>query len=918
MLSLSDHETFGTLLRERRQAASLTQEALAERAGLSTRGIQHLEAGDARPYRTTVQALADALGLTGADRTRFAVAGTPAPRRRAGQPLPSLRSPATPDGASRPTRISAARSGRVTPSPPGSARPHSGASATAAAASSSDLPAEPNPLIGREADLAAARALLLGPTVRLVTLAGPGGTGKTRLAIRLAEEVRREFAAGICYVPLASLAEPALVLPTVAQAMGLRVGGRPPLAALREHLRDRALLLVLDNFEHLMAAAPELSALLEASCALKLLVTSRAVLRLRWEHVFYVPPLALPATDNEGEAAAAPAVALFLERARASGASPAAANNAEAAAAICRSLDGLPLAIELAAARAAVIPPEAMLTRFRTPLGRLALLAGGVRDLPARQQTLRRTIAWSHALLSAPEQTLFRCLAVFAGGATPEAIEAIWHGASGGGSDPLHGLAGLVDACLVQREEHGDELRFRMLETIREDAVDRLEAGGGAAATRSAHAAYYLALAERAEPELLGPGQAAWMGRLEREHENLRAAMAWSLLPEGEPTHGLRIALALSWFWHLRGQAAEGRRWLEALMAQAGGAPDTLRVRALYRAGHAMWDLGDVRAATTYLQESRELAQRLGDHQSAAYAAVVLATVFDHKGTYRRAETLSREALTLFQREGPLWGTALARRILGKYVLYRGDYPQARALLTESLEESRRMGDRWATGLALWMLGLAARHEKNLHSARELLEQSVATLREVDERQDLARPLQSLGCVVRDLGDTGRAIALFREGLLLARDAGNKGIIAASLVGVSGAACLCQRFAPASRLLGATEALLAATEYALPPADRTDYERSAAAARAALGQVAYDAARHEGSTRAGACLWRRPSPTLWKWACRNSSRGRSSAGGGGGPEATESSRLWRLTQDRRWVHAPSRRALRLVQLRSNS
>jgi predicted ATPase/DNA-binding XRE family transcriptional regulator len=805
-------ETFATLLRQHRRVAGLTQEALAARAGLSPRGVQHLEAGDARPYRATVQALAEALGLAEADRAQFAAA------------VPVF-----------------GRSGRGPTAAAGLADAHC-----------SPVPAEPNALIGREHDLAATRALLLQPGVRLLTLAGPGGSGKTRLAFRLAEEVRPEFAAGVRVVALASLAEPALVLPTIAQALGLPARQfESPFAALQEHLRGRALLLVLDNFEHLMGAAPDAAALLEHCRTLTLLVTSRTLLRLRSEHVFYVPPLALPPPDGEGNAAlvaAAPAVALFLERVHAAGVGLAlAADNVGAVSAICRRLDGLPLAIELAAARAPVLPPPAMLARLQATSGGLALLAGGVRDLPTRQQTLRRTIAWSHDLLPAPGQQLYRCLAVFAGGTTPNAVEAIWCQVGDGRLDPLHGLAGLVDACLVQREEHGGETRIRMLETIREDALERLEVSGAAAAVRFVHARYYLTLAERAAPDLIGPEQAICMERLERDHDNLRAALAWSLSPEGSSVHGIRLAVALWWFWHLRGHAGEGKRWLERLLACPGAVPEALRAKALYCAGHLEWDQGDYALAAAHAEESLALAERLDDSVSIAFAAIMLAAVSEHRGVYRRAESLASRALTLFRQAGHGWGLAVASRVLSRSEIYQGHHDQARAHAAEALRESRRLGDRWAIGLSLFVVGLAARHQGNLREAQVLLEQSVATFREIGERQDLARPLQSLGCVVRNLGDAARGESLLREALALSRDIGDRGIIAASFVGLAGLACLSRQFARASRLLGATEALLAATGYTLPPADRADYERYAATLREALAEPAAAAALAEGA-----------------------------------------------------------------------
>ncbi|CAA9576383.1 MAG: Transcriptional regulator, AfsR family, partial [uncultured Thermomicrobiales bacterium] len=445
-----------------------------------------------------------------------------------------------------------------------------------------NLPMQPTPFLGREREVAEVTGLLRRGEARLLTLAGPGGVGKTHLALAAAAELLDAFPDGAWFVDLAPLADPALVPTAVATALGLReAGGRPPADAAANHLRDKAALLVLDNWEHLLGAAPFVADLLAACPRLAVLATSRAPLRLRGEREHPVGPLALadPAADAAA-LAGSEAVALFVERARA--VKPGFAldeTNAVAVAGIVRRLDGLPLAIELAAARVRVLAPPALLARLDRAL---PLLTSGPRDAPARQRTLRDAIAWSHGLLSPDERDLFRRLAVFVGGFTLEATEAVAD--LGGELDALGGLEGLAeDSLLRPAEGPGGEPRFTMLATVREFAREQLEASGEAAVAHGRHAAFFTVLAESAAPELTGPDQGAWLARLEAEHDNLRAALVWA---EGhEPESCLRLAGALWRFWYARGHLAEGLRRLEAAVARADGRPADACARALLGAG---------------------------------------------------------------------------------------------------------------------------------------------------------------------------------------------------------------------------------------------------------------------------------------------------------------------------------------------
>ena len=440
-----------------------------------------------------------------------------------------------------------------------------------------NLPTHPTALLGRERELAEVRKLY-EDGARLVTLTGPGGTGKTRLGLQVAADLLDAFEHGVFLVELAPISDPALVPSTVAQALGVRdIGSRPIVDAVKKHLRSRSVLLLLDNFEQVLPAAAVAADLLAACPGLAVLATSREPLRLRGEHEYAVPPLALPeaglGTTSE-VVSQAPAVALFVQRARAVRADFALTDeNAAAVAEVCARLDGLPLAIELAAARVRLLTPEAMAARLER---RLPLLVGGARDLPARQRALRDTIAWSHDLLDEHERRLFRRLSVFVGGWTLDAAEAVCN--TDGNLDTLDGLESLVSKSLVRQDvDARGEPRFAMLETIREYALERLAASGEAAEMRQRHADNYVALAERTAPELYGHGLVAWFVRLEAEHDNMRAALAWSQAEERGAGIRLRLPLALWRFWLVRGYPAEGRQWLRRAFSAGDGASASTR-----------------------------------------------------------------------------------------------------------------------------------------------------------------------------------------------------------------------------------------------------------------------------------------------------------------------------------------------------
>ncbi|MDP9369539.1 MAG: AAA family ATPase, partial [Chloroflexota bacterium] len=511
------------------------------------------------------------------------------------------------------------------------------------------LPDPVTSFVGREREVEAVADLLRSDHVRLVMLIGPGGVGKTRLALRLAGDLAADFDE-VAFVGLSSLLDPVLVVPTVAQAFGVReVAGRPLSETLAHALRERHLLLVLDNFEQVVTAASDLTALLARCPRLTILVTSRASLRVRAEYEHPVAPLPLSQAGVEA-GMPSPAVALFVERARSVRPEFDLTDaNARTVAEICRRLDGLPLAIELAAARVKVLSPQALLARLTD---RLRLLTGGARDLPDRQQTMRGAIAWSHDLLVPEEQVLFRRLAVFAGGFTLEAAEAVVPAAGDLGIDVLEGVASLVDKSLVRRTERpGDEPRFGMLETVREYARDRLAESDEQAAVQSRHLGWCLALAEAAEPELRSAGQGTWLGRLETEHDNVRAALTWAgegVEPESRAL-GLRLAASLYTFWFVRSHWAEGREWLEELLRTDDSRPSAARAKALFVAGLLAFAAGDPAAAAARHEESLGMARAVGSRTVEALALYGLGDAARLQGDASEAGRCYEAALALFQ-----------------------------------------------------------------------------------------------------------------------------------------------------------------------------------------------------------------------------------------------------------------------------
>jgi len=713
---------------------------------------------------------------------------------------------------------------------------------------SNNLPLQATPLIGREREVEAVCARLRSPETRLLTLVGPGGTGKTRVGLQAAAELVDDFEDGVFFVPIAATTDSELVAPAIARVLELSEGGaQPPEELLQGYLRERQTLLLLDNLEQVIESAPVLDGLLSAAPKLKIVATSRTPLGLYGEQEFPVPPLSLPDPESLPpleNLANYEAIGLFLERARAVRPDfSLTQENAPAVVEICERLDGLPLAIELAAARIKLLPPRVLLERLGN---RLKLLTGGARNLPERQRTLRNAIEWSYGLLEAGEKMLFGRLGVFSGGATLEAMEAVCDAWGDLPVDVFDGASSLLDKSLLRQEEvAGSEPRFVMLETIHEFANVKLKESGESEESRRLHAEYFLALSEEAEPGLNGPEQEMWLERLEPEHNNMRAALSWAIERE-EGELGLRLAGALWRFWWMEGYFDEGRRWLEEILAKNDGAP-TPRGKALEGLSWLSYLQGDLDRAEAVAEEGLELSAEAGvETSTVASLRGTLGDVVRSRGEHERAKELFEESGRLYREIGDRWGVAWSLGSLANVAGDRGDHERAKRLYEEGLALSRRLGDARPLGAYLNSLGYEFLLEGNLEKAAELNEEAAMLFRKQGRRGDLQYVLVNLGWIALLQRDHERAEDLYQESLVLCRELGDRLTASESLEGLACTAGAEGDTERAARLIGAAEELHEAAGYQPAPRDRSLREPYLAAARAQVDEAAWSAAREKG------------------------------------------------------------------------
>ena len=709
---------------------------------------------------------------------------------------------------------------------------------------SAPLPVQATSFIGREQELADVEALLRRDDVRLLSLTGPGGIGKTRLALRVAGRLAGAFPDGVAFVPLASLVDPDHVVGMLAATLGVKETGVTPLAqSIVQHLRHRRMLIVLDNYEHLLPAAPFVAQLVAACPRLHIVVTSRALLHLSAEHRYDVPALRI-APDGRTDEAITPvrheAVALFVDRARAVRPSFSLSDtNASVIAAICRRLDGLPLAIELAAARVRLLPPRTLLQQLES---RLAVLVGGARDHPDRHQTLRGTMDWSYQLLSPSEQQLFARLGAFAGGCSLEAACAL--GSSAETPDVVEVLTALVDNSLV-RQDGEEEPRFSMLETVREYAAEKLAAGGEQESVRRLHAEYFLALAQELEPELTGAHQSIYLARLDAEVDNLRGAMGW-LLDHCRIAEELRLAGALYSFWLVRGRCSEGRRWLQDGLSRDSALATADRAGALWGLGGIAVQLGDHERGTPLLEESLALFRDLGDEAGSARALNLLGVAAWRQGDFGRAAILLDEALELATRVNDRREYAYALLNLGIAVYRGGDHDVGRTHLQAALALSRARGDRHATLHALINLGYDSTLLGHLDEAEAMFEEVLVTARDLGNKQFAAYALENLATTSTLQGNQELAAARLRETLVLGRELGDQYLLLFVLAGLAKVMLACGQPAHAVRLGGVVTALLGPLGITMAPEENRDRQEVLEHARAQLGDEAFRRAWESG------------------------------------------------------------------------
>jgi predicted ATPase/transcriptional regulator with XRE-family HTH domain len=814
------------LVRHHRVAAGLSQEALSEKAGVSVRGLSDLERGRSRaPRLDTLNRLSEALGLDDAQRLALVQAsghlGADDQQEAASEAYPAPKAPAS-------------------------------------AVLKPNLPTYLTSLVGRDAEVTEVRGLLEQCTTRLVTLTGPGGVGKTRLAATVASDLSDAYPDGVIYIELASISDPDLVLSLIAQSLG--IGERGDQSVLFDRvvlaLREGRRLLVLDNFEHILSAASLLSDLLRETNDLYMLVTSRALLRLSCEQVFTVPPLPLPSRSELSTSETAtrwPAVQLFVLRAQA--VQPnlhVTPENFESILGICRELDGLPLALELAAARVNVLPPATLYARLQH---RLSLLTSGRRDAPNRHRGLREAIAWSYDLLSAEEQRLFRWLGVFAGGFSLSMVETVCGERSersepGASDDVLDGIAALVEHSLVQPQAQpgpDNEPRFRLLETIREHALEQLTAAGEAQAARRRHAVACLDLAEAAERHLLSPQRGTWLPRLDADLDNIRAAIAWSVSPDGDPEIGLRLVGSLSWFWYLRGHLHEGSRVAEqAVHLSSDSVPESAQARCLMAIGGTAVMLGEAARAQPHLERCCAIFRATGDWRLAP-ALGLLGIAETSLGEPTRALESFSEGVVHARVMGHTWLEAYFLTNQGAATLLLGDEATAGEMYRASLRLFEDIDDPWGRGIALRGLANLALRQQDFATAQELFEAAVPSFRDTGDIRGLAQALIRLGKAAMYAGRVDYAAETWCEALRHWRDLGIWGGVVRCLTGLAWVAATRGAMERSTRLYAAVDRYAKSLDVVFPKADVAGIERTVKLLRDSLGEERFATAWSRGA-----------------------------------------------------------------------
>jgi len=722
-------------------------------------------------------------------------------------------------------------------------------STTKANQTKNNLPVQPTPFIGRAKQLSELHKLLMDTETRLVTLMGPGGTGKTRLSLQAAQGLLDQFPNGVYFVPLADDTDSTQFISRVAQQLAVREGGRPLLENVKDYLREKRMLLVLDNFEQLMSAAPTVAELLAAAPQLKVITSSRIALNLLGEREYPVPPLELPQADDETaweNLLENESIILFVERARTALPNFALTkDNASAVAEICRRLDGLPLALELAAARIKLLQPQAILTRLDD---KLKLLTGGARDLPMRHQTLRNTLEWSYDLLNQDEKILYARLSVFVGGFTFDAVEAVCN--MDDSLDILEGLTSLVNNSLVRKDETADgEVRFGMLETIRTYALERIAESHEMDLLRERHAQYFQTIiSNEAGPEIYSAKASHWLIWFEQELDNIRATLNWSLSSAQGIQLGMPLVFMLFWFWYRRGYLYEGQLWAEKfLAAPAVQQAPPLRALALVSGGlMSLWQ-GKQDSAFSQIEESLAIWLNLEDARMVATLKMAKAITYINMGRDKDAQPLLEQASKYFKENNQDYFHALTLVHLGNAELGMGFFEQARAYHEEALAEAQAIGESWLISFALNNLGEVARTQGQFDLARKYYEECEPLLRATGDRGDVARFVHNLGYIAQHEEEFELAESQFRKSLAMFRRLGNRRGIAECLAGLAGLKAQQGQTEWGAVMLSAAESVLMITGGAWWPADRVEVERNREMIKSALGADEFAKAQKTGA-----------------------------------------------------------------------